>query len=66
MGAVGYKRITVNPVTSSIDSNIQAGNIKNGVTILGVTGNLVPGITPSGNIQLTSIAQTDVTNYATA
>ena len=36
------------------------------MTILGVTGNLVPGITPTGNIQLTSTAQTDVTNYATA
>ena len=29
---------TVGAVTSAIDSNIQAGNIKRGVTILGVTG----------------------------
>lgn len=65
-GVVGYRKITVNAVNNTIDSNIQAGNIKNGVTILGVTGNLVPGITPSGNIQLTSTAQTNVANYATA
>lgn len=36
----GYElaSVTVNPVTSSIDQNIVAGNIKDGVTILGVTG----------------------------
>ena len=34
----GLSKVTVNPVTSSIDSNISAGNIKNGVTILGVQG----------------------------
>lgn len=37
-GTDGYSPITVNAVTSSIDANIQAGNIKSGVTILGVTG----------------------------
>ena len=35
----GLSSVTVNPVTSSIDSNIQADNIKSGVTILGITGN---------------------------
>ena len=35
-----YNPITVEPVTSSIDENIQPKNIKEGVTILGVTGNL--------------------------
>ena len=30
--------MTVNAVTSSIDSNITAGNIKKDVVILGVTG----------------------------
>ena len=35
----GLSSVTVNAVTSSIDSNIQAGNIKSGVTILGITGN---------------------------
>ena len=32
-------RVTVGAVTSSIDANITAGNIKSGTTILGVTGN---------------------------
>ena len=31
--------VTVNAVTAAIDENIVAGNIKSGVTILGVTGN---------------------------
>lgn len=35
--------ITVSPVTADIDSNIVAGNIKDGVTILGVEGTLVEG-----------------------
>ena len=35
----GLSSVTVNAVTSSIDSNIQADNIKSGVTILGITGN---------------------------
>ena len=30
--------VTINPVTAAIDPNIQSGNIKSGVTILGVTG----------------------------
>ena len=34
---------TVHAVTSSIDSNIQPGNIKEGVTILGVAGTLSAG-----------------------
>ena len=34
----GLGTVTVNAVTSSIDGNIQAGNIKKDVTILGVTG----------------------------
>lgn len=38
-----YRNITVNKVTSTIDSNIKAANIKKGVTILGVTGTLEEG-----------------------
>lgn len=34
----GYSKITVNPVTSAIDSNITSGNIKQGINILGVRG----------------------------
>ena len=37
------KDVKVNKVTAAIDSNIQAGNIKSGVTILGVTGNFQGG-----------------------
>lgn len=36
--ADGYGTVVVNAVTAAIDSNIAAGNIKHGVTILGVTG----------------------------
>ena len=36
--ADGLSSVTVNAVTSSIDGNIQAGNIKKDITILGVTG----------------------------
>lgn len=37
-----YNEIFVNKVTSDIDSNIQPFNIKEGVNILGVTGNMAP------------------------
>ena len=37
----GLASVTIEPVTSSIDANIQAGNIKDGVTILGVQGTYV-------------------------
>lgn len=35
---IGLSSVQVNAVTSAIDNNIQASNIKNGVNILGVTG----------------------------
>ena len=38
-GIDGYGPVNVAAVTSAIDSNIAAENIRNGVTILGVTGN---------------------------
>lgn len=38
--ADGLSSVTLNPVTSSIDSNITAGNIKKDISILGVTGTL--------------------------
>lgn len=37
-GYNGFSSVTVNAVTAAIDENIVAGNIKSGVTILGVTG----------------------------
>ena len=42
-----YSKVVVNPVTSSIDSNIVPEYIAKGVSILGVTGNLEAGSTPS-------------------
>lgn len=42
-GTDGYSPVSVAAVTSSIDANIIAGNIKDGVTILGVTGNYTGG-----------------------
>lgn len=38
-GTDGYNRINVGAVDNTIDANIVAGNIKNGVQILGITGN---------------------------
>ena len=49
----GLSKVTVNAVTSSIDSNITASNIKSGVSILGVEGTLEEGITPSGTLEIT-------------
>jgi hypothetical protein len=41
-GNTGLSSVTVNAVDNTIDNNIQANNIKTGVTILGVTGTLDP------------------------
>lgn len=53
-GYTGLSKVKVNAVTSSIDPNIAAGNIKDGVTILGVTGSYVKPDEPNlvaGNIK---------------
>lgn len=42
-GTDGYSPVNVSAVTSSIDANITAGNIKKDVTILGVTGSYEGG-----------------------
>lgn len=39
-GTDGYNTVSVSAVTASIDADIQASNIKSGVDILGVTGNV--------------------------
>ena len=62
----GLASVTVNAVTNEIDSNIVAENIKDGVEILGVTGTLQEGITPSGEIAINDNGVYDVTNYASA
>lgn len=40
-GYNGLNKVTINAVTNEIDENIKSENIKNGVDILGVTGNYV-------------------------
>lgn len=43
IGNDGYDEVIVNAVTSAIDENIQPTNIKSGVEILGVVGELNEG-----------------------
>lgn len=40
-GTDGFSPVNISAVTSDIDSNISAGNIKSGVSILGVNGSVV-------------------------
>ena len=54
--------MTVNAVSSSIDSNIQAGNIKKDVTILGVTGTYESAPTQP-NLQDVSVTYLSNGNY---
>ena len=61
-GLDGYNPITVSAVTSSIDANIVAGNIKKDVSILGVTGSY-EGVTPSGTLSITQNGTYRVTIY---
>ncbi len=65
-GYDGLSSVSVGAVTSGIDSNIKATNIKSGVSILGVTGTLEEGITPSGTLNITTNGTHNVTNYASA
>ena len=70
-GYSGLGTVTVNAVTSSIDNNISAGNIKKDVTILGVTGNYDPQpnltnitVTPSTSAQEYNPAISGVDGYS--
>lgn len=60
--ADGLSSVTVNAVTSSIDSNIQADNIKKDVTILGVTGTYESAPTQP-NLQDVSVTYISNGNY---
>jgi len=53
-GTDGYNSVNVSAVDASIDSNIQAGNIKSEVEILGVVGNYSGGL----NYQSKSVTPT--------
>ena len=53
----GWDEVNVSAVTSNIDSNIQAENIKSGVSILGVTGNYSGG----GGGEVSSFTRLDTT-----
>lgn len=59
-GTDGYSPVNVSAVTASIDANIQAGNIKKDVTILGVTGTYEPSA--GGKYQLLQRVKDDSNN----
>lgn len=59
-GTDGYSPVNVSAVTSSIDANIQAENIKKDVTILGVTGTYEPSA--GGKYQLLQRVKDDSNN----
>lgn len=58
-----YGTVNVSAVNSSIDSDIQAENIKEGVSILGVEGSIR---VPSGTIEITENGVVNVNDYASA
>ena len=62
-GYDGLSDVTVNAVTNNIDVNIAAGNIKKGVSILGVTGTLEEGIAPTGTLEIKENGRHNVANY---
>lgn len=65
VGVDGFAPVNVSAVNATIDPNIQEGNIKDGVSILGVMGNY-QGTTPTGTITITANGVYDVTDKATA
>ena len=64
-GKNAITQVNVDAVTSAIDNNIQAANIKSGVTILEVTGTY-EGQQPTGTIPITQNGIVDVSQYASA
>ena len=57
-GYSGLGTVTVNAVTSAIDQNIVANNIKSGITILGVEGNVTELNATTVNVTPTTSSQT--------
>ena len=57
-GYACFKNVTVNPVTSAIDANIQPANIKKGVSILGVKGTY-----ETTKTQEKTLAKSDLINH---
>lgn len=57
----GYNNVEVHAVTSSIDSNILAENILNGIEILGVTGNVIELHGQTKIVSLTKTGTTTIT-----
>lgn len=57
-GYTGLDKVTVAAVTSAIDANITTGNIKSGVTILGVSGSVVELVGETAQVTPTTSAQT--------
>ena len=64
-GVDGYSPVNVAAVTSAIDANITAGNIKKDVEILGVTGSY-EGQTPTGTMYIISNGTYNVADKAIA
>lgn len=64
VGFTGLSKVTVSAVTSAIDSDIKATNIRSGINILGVNGTLKEGIVPTGTFSVIENGSYDITNYA--
>ena len=55
--------VTTYATAQVVDANLSSGNIADGVTILGVTGSYLGGITPTGTAYLQLNTLTDVSAY---
>ena len=56
-GIYGLNEITIEPVTNEIDENIKSENIKSGISILGIEGNVVELVGEEITIQPKSYEQ---------